>query len=113
MTSMTGVVDAAVLAAFDFGRFGETVDVAGGRGAMLAAILAKHDTVRGVLFGQPDVVAYAETLLDRFCDRCRVVGGSFFDRVPGGADAYLLKSILHDGEDEECIAILCAIREAM
>jgi len=113
MTSMTGVADAAVLDVYDFGRFREVVDVAGGRGALLAAILAKHGDVRGVLFDQPDVVANAGALLDRFRDRCLVVGGSFFERVPPGADAYLLKSILHDWEDEECIAILRVIEEAM
>jgi hypothetical protein len=113
MTSMTGAVDAAVIDAYDFGRFNEVVDVAGGRGAMLAAILAKHDTVRGVLFDQPDVVANAAALLDRFGDRCRAVGGNFFERVPDGADAYLLKWILHDWEDEECVAILRVIRNAM
>lgn len=113
MISMTGVVDDAVLDAYDFGRFHEVVDVAGGRGALLAAILARHDTVRGVLFDQPDVIANAGDLLDRFGDRCRAVGGSFFERVPPGADAYLLKWILHDWEDEECIAILRVIGEAM
>jgi len=113
MTSMSGQVDAAVIDAYDFGRFRQVVDVAGGRGAMLAAILARHDTVRGVLFDQPDVVANAQALHDRFGDRCRTVGGSFFERVPDGADAYLLKSILHDWEDEECIAILRVIRKAM
>ena len=113
MTSMSGVVDPAVIDAYDFGRFREVVDIAGGRGALLAAILAKHDTVRGVLFDQPDVVANARVLLGRFGDRYRTVGGSFFERVPDGADAYLLKSILHDWEDEECIAILRVIRKAM
>jgi hypothetical protein len=113
MTSMTGVADAAVLAAYDFGRFGEVVDVAGGRGALLAAILAKHDAVRGVLFDQPDVVANAGPLLDRFGDRCRAVGGSFFESVPPGADAYVLQSILHDWEDEDCLAILRVLEAAM
>jgi hypothetical protein len=113
MTSMSGVVVDAVIDAYDFGRFRQVVDVAGGRGAILAAILARHHLVRGVLFDQPDVVANAEALHDRFGDRWRTVGGSFFERVPGGADAYLLKSILHDWEDEECIAILRVIRAAM
>lgn len=113
MTSMTGVVDAAILDAYDFGRFGEIVDIAGGRGALLAAILAKHEGVRGVLFDQPDVVANAEPLVGWLGDRCRVVGGNFFESVPDGADAYLLKAILHDWEDEECITILRVIRRAM
>jgi hypothetical protein len=113
MTSVTGLVDAAVLDAYDFARFREVVDVGGGRGALLAAILARHETLSGVLFDQPDVVANAGALLDRFGGRCRVVGGSFFDSVPPGADAYLLKAILHDWEAAESIAILRVIREAM
>ena len=113
MTSMSGVVVTAVLDVYDFGRFHEIVDVAGGRGALLAAILARHEAVRGVLFDQPQVVAGAGALLDRFGDRCRAVGGSFFERVPDGADAYVLKSILHDWEDEECVAILRVIRNAI
>jgi len=113
MTSFTGLVDAAVLDAYDFARFRKVVDVAGGRGALLAAILARHETIRGVLFDQPDVVANAGALLDRFGERCGVVGGSFFDSVPAGADAYLLKAILHDWEDAECVAILRVIRESM
>jgi hypothetical protein len=113
MTSMSGALAAAVLDAYDFGRFREVVDVAGGRGALLAAVLAEHSGVRGVLFDQSDVVANAGALLDRFGDRCSAVGGSFFERVPDGADAYMLKSILHDWEDEECVAILRVIRKAM
>jgi hypothetical protein len=113
MTSITGLVDDAVLDAYNFARFGEIVDVAGGRGALLAAILAKHQTVRGVLFDQPEVVANAEALVGRFGDRCRIAAGSFFDSVPAGADAYLLKSILHDWEDPDCVRILRVIGNAM
>jgi hypothetical protein len=113
MTSVTGLVDAAALDAYDFGRFGEIVDVAGGRGALLAAILGRHETVKGVLFDQPDVVANAGALLDRFGERCAIVGGSFFESVPAGADAYVLKAILHDWEDPECVAILRVVRAAM
>ncbi|MFL5928808.1 MAG: methyltransferase [Gaiellaceae bacterium] len=113
MTSITGLVDDAVLHAYDFSHFREVVDVAGGRGALLAAILARYAAVRCVLFDQPDVVANAGALLGSFGDRCRVVGGSFFERVPPGADAYLLKSILHDWEDDDCVTILRVIGEAM
>src|SRR5213596_500478 len=70
MTSMTGLVDAAVLDAYDLTRFGEIVDVAGGRGALLAAILAEHQTIKGVLFDQPDVVASADVVRARFGERC-------------------------------------------
>jgi hypothetical protein len=105
---------AGLLAAYDFGRFGTIVDVGGGQGAFLAAVLAKHPQVRGVLLDQPHVVAGAETVLGAagVAERCRVVGGSFFEAVPEGGDAYLLKYVLHDWADEEAVAILRACRRA-
>ena len=113
MTSQTSRQESAILDAYDFGRFGEIVDIAGGRGRLLASILKKHPNVRGVLFDQPHVISQAGDLLEPVDDRCRLVGGSFFESVPGGADAYLLKSIIHDWEDEESIAILRTVRAAM
>ncbi|MEA2510961.1 MAG: hypothetical protein QOF01_4462 [Thermomicrobiales bacterium] len=115
MTSLSRQVIAAVLDAYDFGRFAKIVDVAGGNGAFVAAILAKYPGVRGVLFDQPHVVAGAAPLLEGsgVADRCEVVGGSFFDAVPAGGNAYILKSILHDWEDESCVRILRICRQAM
>jgi O-methyltransferase domain/Dimerisation domain len=107
MTSLTGRVNAAVAEAHDFGRYGTVVDVGGGRGALLAAIVARHPEVRGVLFDQPDVVAGAQ-----LGDRCTAAGGSFFEAVPAGGDAYLLKSVLHDWPDAEAVAILRACHAA-
>jgi hypothetical protein len=106
MTGFSRRVNAAVAAAHDFGRYGVIVDVGGGHGALLAGILARHPGVRGVLFDQPAVVAGAEA------DGVEVVGGSFFESVPAGGDAYLLKSVLHDWEDEPAIAILRTCRRA-
>lgn len=104
-----------VLAAYDFGRFASIVDVAGGQGALLAAILGAHPAARGVLFDQAHVVAHAGPLLEEagVRDRCRIVAGSFFDAVPDGGDAYVLKSILHDWQDDQAVAILRTIRQAM
>jgi O-methyltransferase domain/Dimerisation domain len=113
MTSNTAIVEPAVLDAYDFGRFAHVVDVAGGRGRLLASILERYPHVRGTLFDQPGVVAHADEQLARFGDRADVVGGSFFEHVPEGADVYLLKSIIHDWEDEQSIAILRTIRAAM
>jgi hypothetical protein len=115
MTALSRPETAAVLAAYDFGRFRRVVDVAGGNGVFLAAILAKHPALHGVLFDQPSVVTGAATLLERagVADRCERVGGSFFEAVPPGGDAYLLKSILHDWEDDDCQRILRTIRAAM
>jgi hypothetical protein len=115
MTSMSRYVAGATLDAYDFGRFGTVVDVGGGRGALLAAILGRWPDAHGVLFDQPHVVAGAPSLLDNagVAGRCRIVTGSFFDAVPAGGDAYLLKSIIHDWPDAESVAILRNCRQAM
>jgi hypothetical protein len=115
MTASTRTIDAAVVEAYDFGRYGTIVDVGGGRGALLAALLRRHPAMQGVLFDRPHVVAEAVELLEEagVADRCRIKGGSFFDGVPAGADAYLLKSIVHDWEDPEATAILERCRAAI
>ena len=115
MTDVSRQVAASVLAVFDFGRFASVVDVGGGNGAFLAAVLAAHPAARGVLFDQPHVVAGAGPVLTAagVTERCEGVAGSFFEAVPAGADAYLLKAILHDWEDEDCLRILRACRAAM
>jgi hypothetical protein len=105
----------AVTAAYDFGQFQQVVDVAGGQGALLAAILARHTALRGVLFDQPHVVEQAAPVLEAagVTERCQVVGGSFFETLPEGGDAYVLKAIIHDWEDAESIAILQGCRRAI
>lgn len=115
MTSLSRRSNTALLAAYDFGRFRTIVDVGGGNGALLAAIVAAHPDLEGVLFDQPHVVAGARALLERagVADRCRVVGGSFFESVPSGADAYVLRAVIHDWEDEGSIRILGLVRRAV
>jgi hypothetical protein len=106
---------AAVVDAYDFSTFGTIVDVGGGRGSLLAGILKAHPGVRGILFDQPAVVANAPAVLAPagVADRCRVVGGSFFDSVPSGGDAYILSVVIHDWDDEPATAILATCRRAM
>ena len=113
MQSLTAHSNRAVLEASDFGRFGTIVDVGGGNGTLLAAILGAHANARGVLFDQPHVVAGATSVLESVADRIDVVAGSFFESVPEGGDAYVLKMIIHDWEDEEAVAILRVCRAAM
>jgi hypothetical protein len=115
MTSVTSVVATSVISTFDFGRFGTVVDVGGGRGGFLAAILNRWPEMRGVLFDQPHVVAGAGSLLADagVADRCRVESGSFFDGVPGGGDAYVLKSIVHDWPDDRAVEILRSCHRGM
>jgi O-methyltransferase domain/Dimerisation domain len=115
MTDLTRRSNRALLDAYDFGRFATVVDVGGGRGALLAALLARHPAMQGILFDQAHVVAGAAELLKAAGveDRCSVVAGSFFDEVPGGGDAYVLKAIVHDWEDDEAAAILRRCRSAL
>ncbi|MBV8086342.1 MAG: methyltransferase [Chloroflexi bacterium] len=103
----------AFLAAYDYSPFRSIVDVGGGDGTLLNALLEAVPNARGILFDQPPVVARAagqapESLLERLT----FTGGDFFETVPAGADAYLLKYILHDWNDEACLRILRACRAA-
>lgn len=115
MASLTRRAEASLLEAYDFGRFRTVVDVGGGNGTLLAALLLRHPSLRGVLFDQPHVAEGARATLATagVADRCRVVGGSFFDAVPEGGDAYVLKMIVHDWEDAEAVRILRTCRAAL
>lgn len=103
---------AALLPAYDFSGITHLVDVGGGQGLLLKAVLSANSHLRGTLFDQPQVVATAEVAPD-LSPRLEVCGGDFFGEVPAGADAYLLKHILHDWGDEACRTILRHIRNAM
>ena len=115
MTAITAQTTTALLAAYDFTPFGTIVDIGGGHGAFLAAILTPHPAARGVLFDQPHVVAGATTTLDAagLGDRCRVVGGDFFTDTVAGGDAYVLKMILHDWDDARATALLANWRRVV
>ena len=115
MTSLSSVECAAVLESYDFSAFHRLVDVAGGQGRLIAAILKAYPTLEGVLFEQDSVIASAQPVLAAagVLDRCQRVGGNFFEEAPAGGDAYLLKHILHDWDDERAIAILRNCHQAM
>src|SRR5215210_1014980 len=115
MTALSAGVVEAVVQSYDFSGIGVLADVGGGEGGLLAAILAATPALRGVLFDQPHVVATAAALLERagVADRCEVVGGSFLETVPEGADAYLLKSVVHDWDDNVTVEILRTCRTAI
>jgi hypothetical protein len=112
MMALTAASNRALLDAYDFGRFGTVCDVGGGNGALLASLLANYPAMQGVLFDQPHVIANADDVLSDVADRCRVVPGSFFESLPAGGDAYVLKSIIHDWDDESSRTILRACRRA-
>jgi O-methyltransferase domain/Dimerisation domain len=115
MATGTQVIAEAVLAVRDFSPFGCVVDVGGGDGTLLGKILTAHPSSRGVLFDQPHVVKRATPLLQSagLAHRCQAIGGNFFESVPAGGDAYLLKWILHDWDDDASIAVLRSCRRAM
>jgi hypothetical protein len=102
----------AVLAAYDFSAIGHLVDVGGGQGSLLMAVLRAHPQLRGGVFDQPHVVAPVAVPAD-LAGRLNFSGGDFFASAPAGADAYLLKHILHDWDDGACRTILRHIRAAM
>lgn len=103
------------LPVYDWGQFGTIVDVGGGNGAFLAGILARFKSLRGIVFDLPHVVAgVAAVAADRgVADRCEAVGGSFFETVPAGADAYLLKRILYGWDDDRAAELLRTVRAGM
>ncbi|MFD0900322.1 methyltransferase [Actinomadura sediminis] len=105
----------ALVPAYEWGAFGTVADIGGGSGAFVAALLAAHPGMRGVLFDQPHVVAGAGAVLAEqgVADRCSVVGGSFYESVPSGADAYVLKRVLYDVGDDGAARVLRAVRAAM
>jgi len=115
MIGYTNQVAGAAVAAYDFSPFRSIVDVGGGHGALLAAILGRHAAARGTLFDLPHVVAGAEPFLASagVAPRCERIGGDFFSAVPAGGDAYLLSQILHDWDDARCLAILRRCRAAI
>ncbi|MFI6409696.1 methyltransferase [Streptomyces sp. NPDC050548] len=91
------------------------LDIGGGKGTILEAILTAHPHIRGILFDRPNVVERAELSgeLVPLRDRCETAAGDFFGALPTGADAHLMCSILHDWEDDEAIEILRRSREAL
>jgi hypothetical protein len=115
MRALTSPAAAAIIAAHDFSAYTRVVDIGGGDGSLLIAILSAHPGVEGILFDRPGVVERAAPRLreSRLEERCRAVEGSFFDDVPSGADAYLMKWILHDWEDRDARRILAVCRRAM
>ncbi|MDA3664748.1 methyltransferase [Mycobacterium xenopi] len=112
MTSISELTTAPVVAGYDFSAYSTIVDVGGGQGQLLAAILAATPGSRGILYDLPWVVAGAPKLLRErdVADRACVAEGSFFDSVPGGGNAYILKNIIHDWPDDQAVHILRNVR---
>lgn len=114
MTQETIWAIPALLRACDFARFKLLVDVGGGQGLFLSQLLKATPGLQGVLFDQPNVIARSKDLLNvDVAARIRIVSGSFFDLIPEGGDAYLLRRVIHDWEDADAVKILSNVRRAM
>lgn len=115
MVGVHGTETKAMLDAYDFSRFGTLVDVGGGNGSLLMATLQRNPSLRGVLFDRPDVIerARAGVKAAGVEDRCTLTAGDFFQTVPAGGDAYLMRHIIHDWNDEQCRTILRHCRKVV
>ena len=114
MAANTTIVSRSVVDAYDFSRFETLVDVGGGKGALIQAILTANPKLRGILFDVKAAIDKAAALFENAgLDRCRFMAGNFFDSVPEGGNAYMLSRILHDWHDDQADQILKVIRRAM
>lgn len=115
MTSNTAQSGTAITEAYDFSGISRLADIGGGHGRLLATVLHAHPSMRGLLFDDSEVVAGAPLVLEAagVADRCEIVSGDFFESVPGGCDAYVLRQIIHDWDDTQATRILENCRRAM
>jgi hypothetical protein len=115
MATFAPQTSAAIAAAYDFSVFSKLCDVGGGNGALMIGVLRANPKLRGRVFDQPHVAARARAHVAEsgLADRCEVAGGSFFEKIPSGADAILLKHVIHDWNDERATAILRCVRAAL
>jgi hypothetical protein len=114
MTSSSTIEGTAVIGAYDFSGIKRLADLGGGRGTLLASILRRYPLMQGVLFDRAEIIAGVAK--DQFagCEgRITIEGGSFFERVPDGCDAYIMKHIIHDWDDEHCRTILKLMRDKL
>jgi hypothetical protein len=104
---------AAVVDAYNWPAAGRVADIGGGNGTLLSALFERHSGLRAILFDVPHVVEAAKSILSAHRGRCEFVGGDFFKSIPVGADAYVLKYILHDWDDGRAREILATCHRAM
>lgn len=115
MTSVHGRESPAALAAYDFSTIGVLADIGGGNGSLISATLEKHCKLRGILFDMPSVIERSRANIKQagLDARCQCLAGNFFESVPSGADAYMLRHIIHDWDDAESTTILRNCRNAL
>jgi hypothetical protein len=114
MTALSTIDGPAVAAAYSFDEIHSIVDVGGGHGLLLATILKRNPGMKGILYDVPHVVEGAKDgPLKPVMERCTLASGDMFSSVPAGADAYIMKHIIHDWPDDLCVKILKACRKGV
>ncbi|HYO92849.1 MAG TPA: methyltransferase [Pyrinomonadaceae bacterium] len=115
MNCCASLYNEAIVTAYDFSRFGKIVDIGGGQGKLITAILKANQETRGVFFDTPNQTPVAQRLFQQqgVADRCETITGDFLEAVPEGGDAYLLKHIIHDWDDPKAVEILKNCRRSM
>lgn len=115
MSGVTAAANEAILSNYDFSQFNKVIDIGGGHGGLITSILKKNPHLQGVLFDAPQVIEGARPRLgaNGVADRCETIAGDFFKAVPAGGDAYVMKWIIHDWDDEKAITILKNCRRHM
>ncbi len=115
MTSLAGPVDEQIADAYDFSAIQTLVDIGGGHGGFLMTVLKRNLALKGILFDLPEVIEQAREQVAEggLLDRIELVAGDFFQEVPKGGDAYFMRQIIKDWEDEECNIILRNCIQAM
>jgi SAM-dependent methyltransferase len=115
MVGVHGRETAAIVDAYDFSGVRVLADIGGGNGSLLTGVLQRHPQLQGILFDLPGVIARAQGNIQAagLAGRCRTIPGSFFDSAPPGADAYLMRHIIHDWDDARSAQILRNIHHVL
>ncbi len=114
MTGIHGGETQPMIEAYDFSQFQTVVDIGGGNGMTLIAVLKQYPHLQGILFDLPEVIKRAEAIVKTSgTKQCTLTGGDFFKAVSSGGDAYILRHIIHDWPDDQAITILKNCRLAM
>ena len=115
MVGVHGRETAALIEAYDLTGITVLADIGGGNGSLLTGVLRHYPALRGLLYDLPSVAERAQANVQAagLADRCQVIGGSFFESVPSGADAYLMRHIIHDWDDAKAVTILRNVHRAI
>jgi ubiquinone/menaquinone biosynthesis C-methylase UbiE len=115
MQGIHGPETAAMIEAYDFSVYGTVVDIGGGNGSVITSVLKANPRVKGMLYDLPGVIERARGNIQQagLASRCTLVPGSFFESVPAGGDAYMMRHIIHDWDDEKALTILRNVRKVI